>query len=106
MGRSYHKEKPYYHKVANVLAAHYKELKQNLCPNPAGNYAGRNTEDIFSDTIMFVIHDEQASKLHTDQEILKHFEYRHNMITFQVVKDSGVPYLQLDEAITTSDVTE
>lgn len=87
MGRKYYKEKPYSVKVLDVIARHYNELKQRLCPIAYGNYAGRSTEDIFSDTICVVIQDETTKKLKTDEEILKFFEYRFKMVSFQVIKD-------------------
>lgn len=88
MGRKYYKDKPYSARVLKVIATHYNELKQKLCPMAYGNYAGRNTEDIFSDTIITVIQDEAAKELKIDAEILKYFEYRFRMVSFQVIRDS------------------
>lgn len=100
MGRNYYKDKPYSSRVAEVIAAHYDELKQRLCPIVYGNHAGRSTEDIFSDTAIYVIQDEAASNLDTDTEILAHFERRHQMITFQVAKDNNRKDIALKEGWT------
>lgn len=97
MGRNYYKEKPYSNRVAEVIARHYNELKQCLCPAAYGNHAGRSTEDIFSDTVIYVIQDEAAHNLSTDAEILNHFEYRHRMIMYQVIKDSHPECAALEE---------
>lgn len=88
MGRKYYKDKPYSAKVLNVIASHYNELKRKLCPIAYGNYAGRSTEDIFSDAICVVIQDEAAKELVTNADILKFFEYRFKMVSFQVIKDN------------------
>ena len=88
MGRHYYKDKAHSDRILGVIASHYNELKQKLCPVVYGNYTGRSTEDIFSDTIMFVIEDKATEALSTDEEILKHFVYRFNMISYQVIKDS------------------
>lgn len=98
MGRKYYKDKPYSEKVLEVLAKHYNELKQRLCPTAYGNYAGRNTEDIFSDTICVMIQDEATKELKTDTEILKLFEYRFKMVSFQVIKDSKKDAIQHEES--------
>lgn len=106
MGRNYSKQKDYSVYVANILAKHYDYLKERLWICPNGNYRGRSMEDIFADTVIYVIQDKEACNLKTEAEILKHFEYRFNMIKFQVVKDSIAPGLPLDEAMYASYVTE
>lgn len=99
MGRKYYKDKPYSAKVLKVIAKHYNELKQRLCPIAYGNYSGRNTEDIFSDTICVVIQDKAAKEQKTDAEILKFFEYRFKMVSFQVIKDNKEDAIQHEERI-------
>lgn len=99
MGRKYYKDKPYSAKALEVIAKHYNELKQKLCPIACGNYAGRITEDIFSDTICVVIQDEAAMNLRTETEILKLFEYRFKRVSFQVIRDNKEDMLQYEERI-------
>ena len=43
---------------------------------------------IFQETILFVIRDPAASTLRTDDEIIRHFKYRFQMIRYQVMKDN------------------
>lgn len=103
MGRKYYKDKPYSVKVLEVIAKHYNELKQQLCPIAYGNYAGRSTEDIFSDTICVVIQDETAKNLKTDDEILKLFEYRFKLVSFQVIKDNKEDAIQHEERVSSGE---
>ena len=100
MGRRYDKGKPCSVRVMEVIASHYNELKQRLCPFEYGNYSGRSTEDIFSDTIIMLIQDEAVASLKTDIEILKMFEYRFNLVSFQVVRDNKEVSLLHEEQTT------
>ncbi|MDR1883005.1 MAG: hypothetical protein LBR26_09545 [Prevotella sp.] len=44
-------------------------------------------DDIFHDTILFVIHNNASVNKTTDALLIKHFNYRFRMIAFQTIKD-------------------
>lgn len=74
--------------IARVIGEHYAELRSRLCKGDYGNFASRSYEDIFSDTIVFVIQDPEMVRLHDDKDIVEHFCFRYRMIEFQIIKDS------------------
>lgn len=76
-------------RVANIIAKHYYRLRGELDVEllSTRNYLGRTGEDIFSDTVLYIIHNEEARKLKED-ELIKLFKYRYNMIKFQTIKDA------------------
>ncbi len=74
--------------VSRALGRLYKGLYEICCRGPALCYGYYSNEDIFQETILFVIQDPAASALKTDEEIIKHFKYRFQMIRYQVIKDN------------------
>lgn len=74
--------------ISKVLGRLYKSLYEICCRGPAPSCGYYSNEDIFQETILFVIQDPAASALKTDEEIIKHFKYRFQMIRFQVIKDN------------------
>jgi hypothetical protein len=44
-------------------------------------------DDMFHDTILYVIHDKSASKKEADSSMEKHFINRFRLIAFQTIKD-------------------
>lgn len=90
--------------VARIIGEHYIELHERLCRGKHGNFGSRSYEDIFSDTIIFVIQDSEAANLITPTAVIEYFIYRYNMIEYQVIKDSQqlketayADYLQIKE---------
>lgn len=91
----------------DVIGKNYNKLKGLCNYNDRGCYCSKSYEDIFQDTILYVIHDEQSFNMHTEEDIINHFIYRYNMITFQAVNDNKMlrevkyaDYLQTKEETT------
>lgn len=74
-------------RVMSAIGRNYSKLKEKLLIEDTGNYCSESMEDIFHDTIQYVIQDEAASGLTTDKEIMTHFLYRYRMIKFQRIMD-------------------
>lgn len=74
--------------IANALGRLYKDLFEVCCRGPVSGCGCYGNEDIFQETILFVIRDLAASTLRTDDEIIRHFKYRFQMIRYQVMKDN------------------
>ena len=96
MGRNRYRKNKASAYVARIIGEHYAELRSLLCRGDYGDFLSRSYEDIFSDTVVFVIQDREAAVLHTDKEIIDHFIYRYRMIEYQTIKDSQqikeIPY--------------
>lgn len=74
-------------RVMNVIGRNYNKLRE-MCGNDVGKlYCSESFEDIFHDTIQFVIQDKSAASLATEGEIIYHFVYRYRMIRFQRIMD-------------------
>lgn len=85
--RHRHKNKPHSDYVAAVLAKNYDMLLAEFSRSKYGNFQSMSYEDIFQETILYVIQDKQAFKM-SESEILDHFKYRYKMISFQIIQDS------------------
>ena len=88
--------------IAEVIGRNYFRL-QALCQySSLGLFESRSYEDIFQDTVLFVIQDPKASKLTSDEAIIKHFCHRFNMIRFQTIQDAKqlkeIPYADYIQA--------
>lgn len=75
-------------KAFDVISRNYSKLKELCNYNDRGCYCSKSYEDIFQDTILFVVHDSEALDLETDEEIIKHFLYRYKMVEFQTINDN------------------
>ncbi|MDH6343333.1 hypothetical protein M2480_001322 [Parabacteroides sp. PFB2-12] len=89
MARNTYKPKTYYPGVAKAIAREYIALHRKYCYGCAriGSYCGRSMEDVFADTVFYVMHDEVAKSLPTDQ-LLQHFDYRYNMLLYRARMDA------------------
>lgn len=88
MGRNRYKKNKYYSEVAKIIGRNYSRL-QSLCH--IGNYGlfgSRSYEDIFQDTVIYVIHDKEANKIATDEALITHFRRRFEMIKYQTIQDA------------------
>lgn len=94
-----------YSGVMVVIARNYERLKL-LCDNHTHSlFCSKSYEDLFQDTILLVSHDEKASTLSSEEEIIKYFCHRFRMVEFQAINDNKllkeipyVDYLQTKEA--------
>lgn len=94
--RNRYKKTKDYPKVAEVIGRNYIRL-QSLCHyRTFGLYGSRSYEDIFQDTVIYVIQDEVASSLPSDEAIIDHFCHRYRMIEYQTIQDAKqlkeIPY--------------
>lgn len=82
-----YKEKEHSDRVAQVIAKHYHELRKEFIKQSGGNYLSFSYEDIFSETVLYIIQDKKAFDL-SELDILKQFRYRYNIIRYQIIQDS------------------
>ena len=79
-----------------MIAQHYDKLHDVCDISDSGNYGSQTTEDIFSETILYVIHDPDALLCIDVEAFVLHFKKRFNMIKFQIINDSKelkeIPY--------------
>lgn len=73
-------------KVERQLGRVYRLIRQQYKLDKCNCIGGRSDEDIFDDTIMFLLGDKEAEDL-TDSEMVDHFKRRFNMVRFQTYKD-------------------
>lgn len=73
--------------VMYFIGRNYNKLKAACNITNAGNYCSENMEDIFHDTIQFVIQDEEAATLSTEHDVIDHFLFRFNMVKYQRIMD-------------------
>lgn len=74
-------------KALDVISRNYSKLKELCNYNNRGCYCSKSYEDIFQDTILYVIHDAASYGL-DEEHLLKHFVYRYKMIEFQTISDN------------------
>lgn len=75
-------------RVMSVVARNYVKLRDLCISEVHGTYAGEDYEDIFQNTILYIVQDKDASALLADEDIIKHFLYRFNMIKYQTIQDN------------------
>lgn len=97
-------------KALDAISKNYSKLKELCNYNKRGCYCSKSYEDIFQDTILFVVHDSGAVDLVTDEEIINHFLYRYKMVEFQTINDNKMlkevkyaDYIQAKETGTEED---
>lgn len=83
-------------RISEMIATNYNRLRDACNVSSSGNYAGITKEDIFSETIWYVIHDPKSLLCTSADDFIKHFQYRFRMIEFQITKDANllkeIPY--------------
>ena len=79
-----------------VIGKNYLKLRSLCCVEFDTFHGSLSREDIFQDTVLYVIQDVEASLLESEEDIIKHFCYRYKMIAFQIIQDSKqlreIPY--------------
>lgn len=94
--RDRYKKSKHYPAVAAAIGRNYVRL-QSLCHCRFFGLCGsRSYEDVFQDTVIYVIQDAEASTLLSDEDIIKHFCRRFRMIEYQIMQDAKqlkeIPY--------------
>lgn len=74
-------------KALEFIGDNYNKLRTLCNYNSGGCYCSKSYEDIFQDTILYVVHDEESFSLSEDEDFFKLFKYRYNMILFQTIND-------------------
>ena len=79
-----------------MIAQNFIRLRRECKISDHGNNKVQTREDIFSETILYVVYDPDALLCEDVEAFIKHFLYRFNMIEFQIVQDSNqlkeIPY--------------
>ena len=83
--RNRYKRNSYYPKVAEAIGKNYLKLRSLCCVEFDTFHGSLSREDIFQDTVLYVIQDVEASLLESEEDIIKHFCYRYKMIAFQII---------------------
>lgn len=94
--RNRYKKNKFYPVIAESIGRNYYKL-QALCFRPvSGCFDSRSYEDIFQDTVLYVIQDPEALTCGTDERLIEHFIRRYRMIEFQTIHDAQqlkkIPY--------------
>lgn len=86
--RNRYKKSKHYPAIAGSIARNYKKLRALCFKDMPGYFSSRSHEDIFQDTVLYVIQDEESLKCATDEALIMHFLRRYRMIEFQTIRDS------------------
>lgn len=89
--RKRYENKPHSDRVAKIIAKNYNKLLNEFSRNNKGNFYSMDYDDIFQETILYIIQDKRAFKL-SESGLLDHFRYRYRMIRFQIIQDSKLIY--------------
>ncbi len=85
--RNRYKNSRHYPAVAEAIGRNYAHLYALCCHGKSCYYHSRDVEDIFQDTVVYVIRDKEAlNKLNSD--FISHFLHRFRMIEFQTMQDA------------------
>ncbi len=89
-------------KVLQVIAANYKQLLNKYVINNKNNnnFDGETTEDVFHNTIVDMI---EHSSPTTEEEIMKLFELRYNVINYRTIM-SCKHHARLDDVINNNEL--
>lgn len=94
--RDRYKKTKYYPQVTERIGRNYEHLRALCYRNGVGYFGSRSYDDIFQDTVLYVCQDPESIDKHSDNDFIKHFLFRYNMIEFQTVQDAKqlkeIPY--------------
>lgn len=100
--RNRYKKSKFYPVIAGSIARNYNKLRALCFRQVIGYFDSRSDEDIFQDTVLYVIQDEESLKCTTDEDLIRHFLYRYRMIEFQTIRDAQqlkkIPYADYIQA--------
>lgn len=86
--RNRYKQSKYYPAIAESVGRNYVKLRALCFHQAAGYFDSRSYEDIFQDTILYVIQDAESLQCTTDDALISHFLRRYKMIEFQTIHDA------------------
>lgn len=94
--RNRYKKSKFYPAIAESIGRNYYKLRALCFRQAACCYDSRDYDDIFQDTVLYIIQDPEALKCTTDEMLVEHFLYRYRMIEFQTIHDAQqinkIPY--------------
>lgn len=86
--RNRYKNNKFYPVVAESIGRNYYKLRSLCFRQFTGMFASQSYDDIFQDTVLYVIQDAESLKCSTDEALIKHFLCRYRMIEFQTIRDA------------------
>ena len=75
-------------KALDVIAKNYNRLYAMCNISDRGCYCSKSYEDIFQETILYVVHDKESFTKQTEKELIDYFLYKFKMIEFQTINDN------------------
>lgn len=94
--RNRYKKSRFYPEIAESIGRLYYKLRALCFRLPGRCFESRSYDDIFQDTVLFVIQDFEALKCIDDEALIEHFIRRYRMIEFQTIRDcqqqKQIPY--------------
>lgn len=92
--------------VAESIGRNYNRLHALCCHGKHGYFDARSPEDIFQDTVVFVIQDAKAQNK-SNNDFIEHFMFRFRMIEFQAQQDAkqlkSIPYANYKQTTSQTD---
>lgn len=86
--RNRYKKNKFYPVVVEGIGRNYYKLRTLCFRQVAGYFDSRGYEDIFQDTVLYVMQDAQAMHCTTDEDLIAHFLHRYRMIEYQTIHDA------------------
>lgn len=86
--RDRYRKNKYYPEIAEIIGRNFKKLHALCFRENAGYFDSRNYEDIFQDTVIYVIQDTMSLTCKTDSDLIQHFLCRYRMIEYQAIQDA------------------
>lgn len=86
--RDRYKRSEFYQDVAESIGRNYNKLRDLCFRQSQVCFDSRGYDDIFQDTVLYVIQDPRSLGCKTDDALIEHFLYRYRMIEYQTVKDA------------------
>lgn len=86
--RDRYKKSDFYPEVAESVGRNYHKLRALCFRQSQACFDSRGYDDIFQNTVLYVIQDPESLGCKTDGALIEHFLYRYRMIEFQTVNDA------------------
>lgn len=97
-------------KALDIIGKNYNKLRAKCNISDRGCYCSKSYEDIFQETILYVVHDKESFAKQTEKELIEYFLYKFKMIEFQTINDDKMlkevkyaEYLQTKETANQED---
>lgn len=74
-------------RALDIIGKNYNKLRAMCNISDRGCYCSKSYEDIFQETILYVVHDKESFAKQTEKELIEYFLYKFKMIEFQTIND-------------------